>query len=323
MSNPNHHRRLEQLASGYRASQLLFTAVRLGLFESLGRRSMPVAQLAAKLAANPRAVRILCDALLSLGLLDKTGERYANAALAREYLLARAPKSQVALLRHNAQLYDRWGRLGDVVKTGRPFPRESDPRAFAQAMASSAVHGARETAAAVDMSQVRTMLDIGGGPGIYAIELARKQPKLRAVVFDSRPTLEVAKANIARAGLGRRIAVKAGDAFRDDLGSDYDLILLSNVVHVYSDAENRCLLARAAAALAPGGRVCVKDFLFNPGRRGPEHAALFAINMLVNTDRGDCYTLAEIRQWLKAAGLSYAGQIRLSPPSRLVFGRKG
>jgi predicted O-methyltransferase YrrM len=315
--------RIDQIANGFCASQVLFASVRLGLFGQLENCVKSARQMARTLDADPRATRILCDALVALGLLARTAGGYANTKLASKLLVPQAPHSQHALLLHNAALYERWSRLPQIVKTGRPAPREGSARRFAQAMASSAALAARETAAAVDLSAAGTMLDIGGGPGIYAIEFARRWRHLRVVMFDGADTVRVARENITRAGLSGRVSVKAGDAFRDDLGSGYDFILLSNIVHVYSSEDNERLIGRAARALAPGGRLGVKDFILNASRTGPARASLFAVNMLVNTDGGDCYTAAEIQQWFRRAHLRRAGTVELRPPSQLVLGRRG
>jgi len=323
------YNRLDQIANGYRASQILFTANRLGLFAALAKGARSAAQLAEALSADLRATRILCDALAALRLLRKRGNTYANSSLAREFLLPERPRSQNALFLHGAALYERWGRLYDVVKTGEPVPRQAveprlrgDERAFAHAMASSASLGARETAAKLGLAGVRTLLDIGGGPGLYAIAFARRNPRLKAVVFDNAPTLRVAQANIAKAGLAERIQTRAGDALRDDLGAGYDLVLLSNVVHSYSAADNQQLITKAAQALAPCGRLAVKDFLLTPSRTKPQKASLFAVNMLVSTTGGDCYTVAEIKHWLRQAGLAVAHVVKLTPPAQVVVGRR-
>jgi SAM-dependent methyltransferase len=189
-------------------------------------------------------------------------------------------------------------------------------------MASSAALQARETAAKLDLRPARKMLDIGGGPGIYAIECARRNPHLRVTVFDRPETLQVARENIARARLKSRVRTRAGDAFAGSLGRGYDLILLSNIVHVYGPDANRELVRRAARALVPGGRLCIKDFLLRPDRTGPERVSLFAVNMLVNTAGGDCYTLPEIKGWLLNAGLEFERATRLDRPSWLVIGRR-
>lgn len=314
--------RLEGLVGGYRAAQALLAANRLGLFAALGTARRSAAGLARRLKLDARATRMLCDALAALKLLNKRHDRYANAAVVKTFLLPDAPQSQSALLAHHANLYDRWGQLAEVVKTGRP-PRRNAPRneqAFARAMASSARLQAAATARALDLRRVRSALDVGGGPGVYALALAQRQPRLTVTVLDTPKTLDVTREMIAAAGLPTRVLTRAGDAFTADWGRDYDLILLSNVIHVYSAADNQRLVQRAARALAPGGRLCLKDFILHPDRTGPEWSSLFAINMLLNTDGGNCYTLAELQDWLKRAGLRFAGCRRLPGPSRLVLG---
>ncbi|MCL5098694.1 MAG: acetylserotonin O-methyltransferase [Candidatus Omnitrophica bacterium] len=321
---------INAISSGYRQAQVLLAANRLGIFSTLGRETMTAESLARAIAADPRATRILCDALVSLSLLEKRQGLYRNSKPALEFLLDDAPLSQNALLRHGATLYERWGKLYDVVKTGRPAGADTiDPRLgetehdFARAMASTGRLSAIETAGKLDLSRARRLLDVGGGPGIYAIEFARRYPHLEVVVFDHAETLEVARANLDRAGLANRVSLRAGDAFQDDPGTGYDFVFLSNVIHSYSARQNQLLVARIEASLTSGGRLGIKDFLLAPDRTSPRQACLFAVNMLVGTDTGDCYTLGEIKEWMRHAHLIWERSIKLAPPSRLVLGRKG
>ncbi|MGC8830716.1 MAG: methyltransferase [Verrucomicrobiia bacterium] len=321
---------LDNIASGYRASQVLFAANRLGLFDALLEKQRTAEELSKILKADLRGTVVLCNALAGLGLIRKRGGVYGLSVVAKKYLVKDSLYSQQALLLHNAALYEKWGRLYDVVKTGRPVPREfvspelrGDEVSFARAMASSAALGAAETVEAIDLRNTNTMLDIGGGPGIYAIEFARRQPSLRVTIMDDSKTLEVAQENVKRAGLADRIELKAGNALVDDVGGGYDLILISNVIHQYSVDKNIELIKRAASALSCGGRVCIKDFLLNPCRTKPLKASLFAVNMLVNTEGGNCYTVDDVKGWLKAVGLKPSKVVQLSDPSRIVIGTKG
>lgn len=313
---------LDRVANGYRGAQVLFTAAQVGLFAALGRQTLSASQLSQKLGLDPRGTRIVCDALVALGLMRKVAGGYANTAWAHRLLLPDGAQSQHGLLLHGASLYQRWAALPQVLRTGRPVRQHTHPKAFAWAMASSAALAAAETAAAVDLSRARTMLDLGGGPGLYAIAFARRWPGLRVVVFDQPDTVAVARQYIAQAGLQDRVCVAAGDAFEDELGRGFDFVLLSNLIHSYSAADNRRLIRRAARALAPGGRLAIKDFILNPSRTGPVWASLFAVNMLIHTAGGDCYTAAEIRAWFRATGLRPAGTVRLRPPSQLLLARR-
>ncbi len=320
---------IDEIAGGYRASQILLTANRLGLFQRLADRVLSAEEIASSLETDPRATRILCDALVSLGLLEKTANRYEDSSVAREYLLSGAPQSKVAQLHHSARLYEKWRNLYDVVKSGQPVGEETidprlvgDERKFAEAMADTARAVAGRTAAQVNLSGARKMLDLGGGPGLYAIAFARRYPELQAVIMDSEETLAVARANVEEACLGSRISLRAGDAFRDHLGQGYDLVLLSNVIHIYSPDENRQLVSKCARALNQSGKLCIKDFVLESDRVGPRWATLFAVNMLVNTVGGDCYTLEEITEWIESAGLRLSQVLELTPQSKLVLATK-
>lgn len=320
---------IDKIAQGYRAAQVLFVAVRLGLFDALGKRSMTAVQLAKALRADQRAIRMLSDALVSLGILVKRGAAYANSRLSESFLLKNSPTSQQALIIHNAALYERWACLFDAVKTGTPVPSEVEDRrlrrdvlAFSRAMAASGSIQAAETAAKIDLRSAKRMLDIGGGPGVYAIAFARRWPKLHVTVLDCAEAIALARENIKKAKLAGQVTTLIGDAFEVDLGGPYDFILLSNVVHQYGPESNMRLIERAAQALAPGGRLAVKDFVLRNNRTGPVGASLFGINMLVNTPRGDCYSGKEIRDWMRSVGLRPSGTVRLRYPSVVVLGRK-
>jgi predicted O-methyltransferase YrrM len=320
---------VDEIASGYKASQILLTANRLGLFAALGAGPLSAASLAAKLGTDPRATRILCDALASLSLLDKSEDVYSNGDLAGEFLLPDSPKSRSAMLLHAAKLYERWSKLYDVVRSGQPVPEEEidtrlrgDGRDFARAMADVGRLAAESACEVLDLFGVRRLLDVGGGPGVYALAFARAHPQLQAVILDSEETLEVARANIAQQNLEDRVSIRVGDAFVDDLGGPYDFIFISNLLHIYSEEENRKLLTRCAKALEPGGRLAVKDFLLDPDRLSPAGGAVFAVNMLVSTEGGDSYTAEEVQQWLEDAGLTYESLENVATHSRILVAGK-
>ncbi|RJP19975.1 MAG: methyltransferase domain-containing protein [Candidatus Omnitrophota bacterium] len=320
---------IDAIAGGYRACQVLLTANRLGVFAAIGKGKVRVERLVELLETDRRATRILCDALVALALLEKEEDSYRNSPLALEYLLPDSPNPRNGILWHGAKLYERWGKLHDAVKSGKPVPDEAiDPnlvgneKTFAQAMADIGRTSAGQLAKLLDLSDVKILLDVGGGPGIYAIEFARQNPDLHAVIFDNEKTTPVALENAKQAGVADRVTAKAGDIFRDSIGGEYDFILISNVVHIYSYEQNAELVAKCANALAQGGRLCIKDFLLDPDRTGPAWGALFAVNMLVSTDQGDCHTVEEARCWLESAGLHCDSHMDLTAQSRLLIGKK-
>lgn len=331
---------VDRMAQGYREAQILFTAVRLGVFDALKEGPLAAGELAGRIEADLRGTRILCDALAALGLLVKTGERdeagagtYRCSPAAEDFLLYASPATKVPMLLHGAKLYERWAGLFDAVKSGTPVPDDridsrlwGDEGGFARAMGVIGRESAVQTADALDrlglLADVRALLDVGGGPGIYAVEMARRVPGLQAVVLDGAETLEVARGNVEEAGLVDRVTLRPGDAFEDDLGGPYDLVFTSNFLHIFGPEANRGLIRRAADALEPGGHLAVKDFLLDSGRTTPQGAALFAVNMLVGTEAGNSYSVDELHGWFRDAGLDPGETVDLTPQSRLTVGRK-
>ncbi len=328
--NPNEYaEQIDRLANGYREAQVLLTANRLGVFPLLESGPKTVAEMAQSLQVTQRGLRILCDALVALALLEKVGDRYQNSDAARHCLLPSSTASKSAILLHNARLYERWGRLCRVLKTGQQVTDDQiDPGLryseadFARAMADSGRAIVKTTADALVLESPARMLDVGGGPGLYSIEFVRRYPELHAVILDTNETLGIAGENIRQAGLADRIRLLPGNVFTQALGGPYDFVLFSNLVHSFSDDDNACLVSKVAAAMRAGGQLCIKDFFLEPDRTAPAWVALFAVNMLVSTEKGNCYTVQEASSWLKRAGLVIESFRMITPQTGLLLGKK-
>jgi predicted O-methyltransferase YrrM len=319
----------EELLETVRAAwpaRVVLTAVELGVADALDGKALTAAEAAATLKADPRATGLLLDALVALGLATKTGDRYANSPAAQAGLAASSPSCGAAGLRHHAHLWRSWSALTDVVRTGRPPGREAERPVgeyhdFVRAMYDFAWDRAQLLAKALDLAGAKRMLDLGGGPGSYAIACCQRNPGLRAVVFDRPPALDVAREIVARHGAGGQVTLQAGDFLTDEIGTGYDLVLVSQILHSFDDAQCRAILKKVARALALGGRVVVQEFLLDEGRTTPPDAALFAINMLVNTERGRTYTWGEVEGWLAGAGLPRVERLPFPEPGGVIVAR--
>jgi cyclopropane fatty-acyl-phospholipid synthase-like methyltransferase len=192
--------------------------------------------------------------------------------------------------------------------------------AFIAAMHRNATARAPVVVKAIGLKNVHRMLDVGGGSGAYSIAFARLNQNLRVELFDLPTVLPIAQNHIQQAGLSDRITTRAGDLRTDDLGSGFDLILLSAICHMLGADANQNLLERCFAALAPGGRVVIQDFILAPDRTAPLFATLFALNMLVGTPEGSTYTGDEYLSWLTETGFVDTRHVRLPGPTGLVLG---
>jgi len=321
----------DEIAGPLRAfmeSRVLLTALELDVFTAAGSGATAAAVASAG-GSDPGATERLLDALVALGFLEKRAGVFANAPLAARFLARGSRDDARDALKHNLSLWRRWSTLTDAVRAGHAVATsEMADRGgdwtvpFIAAMHRGATERAPQVVRAVGTEGVRLVLDVGGGSGAYSIAFARASEGLHACVLDLPTVLPIAERHVAEAGLTGRITTRVGDLRQDDLGSGYDLVLLSSICHMLGPDGNRDLLARAARALAPGGRVVVSDFVLEDDGTAPRQAVLFSINMLVGTPSGRSYRESEYRSWLTAAGLAGIERVRLPGPAHLLIGRK-
>ncbi|MBF0181259.1 MAG: methyltransferase domain-containing protein [Magnetococcales bacterium] len=320
---------LLSMIRGHQPAQAILTAHRLGIFRHLGERSLTAGEIAAGLDLAGRGVTILLDALTALQVIEKRGDHYRNAETALRHLSGSGPEDRGVSLDHYADLMRVWMRLEESVRSGRSCRRPEEHltqgdaqrnAVFIGAMAEIGRPHARTLAGAIPLDGHRTLLDLGGGPGVYAEEFLRRNPALHAVIGDLESTLCSARPLVAMGEFADRISFRALDAYGDaQLAGGFDAVLVSNVLHMEGVAENQALLRKIHAAMDPGGRIILHEKVIEPDRAAPVDAALFAINMLVNTERGNCYTRDEMAGWLEQAGFSAIEEVNcFANPSVLV-----
>jgi hypothetical protein len=326
--------RLERIGTGFMEAKILLAAAELRLFDRLSGRGATAAEAAASLGAGMRAVEMLLDALTAMGLVAKDGGLYRNLPEYEDRLLESSPSHYVGLLRHRNRLFRRWAFLEETV-CGRPLPFLDDlhdglidPVAnenFIRAMYAVSHQRAAAVADRIPLDGVRTMADLGGGPGHYLAEFARRVPAAEPFLVDLPLTLEVARKILAGTEVAGRVRFVAWDFYEEPAPAGLpplDLVFLSQVVHAEDDAKNRALFTRIAALTAPAGRIVVHERTVEEDRSRPYEAALFAINMLAMTAGGTTYTAGEIEDWGRAAGFVPERRERLSPMSELITLRK-
>jgi ubiquinone/menaquinone biosynthesis C-methylase UbiE len=288
-----------RLAGGFRASRVILTANNFAVFEHL-RTPATAIDVAKIVGLDPRATEILFDALTALGLLKKTGSRYRNTDLAKQFLVKGSPFYQGDMLRHSDTLWKSWSGLDEVVRSGLPNRTGGrDHDAFIRAMHNNAVFRATDVIKAIDLRGVKKALDLGGGPGTYSMALARKG--IAVTLFDLPNTVEIAREIVSDAKIGN-ITFLSGDFHTDAIGSGYDLVYISQIFHSLSENDNLALLAKSHDAMNPGGKIAIHEFLLEKNRAFPVPGALFSVNMLVNTTAGRCYTPQEMKGWLMKTG---------------------
>jgi (2Fe-2S) ferredoxin/SAM-dependent methyltransferase len=318
---------LHSILSGFMSSRALLSALELDLFTAIGEGAT-AAEIAAKIHTDPRATEMLLNVIVSLGLMTKREGRFHNTPLTTRFLDAASPDCAVPGLMHTVHLWRPWSTLTECVRTGTKVAAapadEAEPgdiRAFIAAMDRNARDRATQIVRAVGGSFQR-LLDLGGGSAAYSIAFAQAHTELRAEVLDRAMVAPLTEDYIRRAGLEARIQARAGDMLTSDLGTGHDLVLISQIAHMFSAEENRRLLRRIAESLAPGGTLVIQDFILDADKTTPAFGALFALNMLVNTQGGSSYSEQEYSEWLREAGFRKCKRVRLPGPANLMVAVK-
>jgi SAM-dependent methyltransferase len=303
--------------TAYRLPRVLIAALELNLCTAIGTERWTIPALAQEMKVSERGLAILCRNLAMAGVLKKNGETYRNSRLGTTALNAQHPAYRGDYLRLITSHWADWGRLLESVKTGLPLdhdePEEPDyRRRFTEAMHHRTLETAPKIAAQIDLRGARTLLDLGGGPGTYALAFLAKNPTLHATVCDRPAALDVAKEIASTHKAGARVSYLPLDLLTETIPGTYDVIWYSNVLHIYSPKDNQAVFRRSLALLTPGGRLLIQDaFLHDRECLCPEEASLFAVSMLLYTERGNTYSAVETRAWLTDAGFERFKVLRM------------
>jgi SAM-dependent methyltransferase len=296
--------------------------VKLDVFSAIGEGEVSAADTAAAVGASADGVERLLNALTAMGLLDHRDGRYGCPPSVRALLDRSSPGYLGHIILHHHHLMSSWAHLEEAVASGRPVgdsprpvSREEWRESFLLGMFNMAMGLAPLVAAALDLSASRSLLDLGGGPGTYAIHFCLRNPGLTATVYDLPTTRPFAERTIARFGLADRIRFAPGDYLEDPVPGRYDTAWLSHILHGEGPEDCLAILRKAVGALTPGGKVMIHEFILDDTKDGPLFPALFSLNMLQGTERGRSYSGRELTEMMSAAGARDIRRIALRTPN--------
>jgi 2-polyprenyl-3-methyl-5-hydroxy-6-metoxy-1,4-benzoquinol methylase len=303
----------------FTAARAIMAGTSLGIFDAIANGGHSAESIAAACGTDVRATRALVDCLSALGYLRFRNGRYDNTRRVEKWLLARSPRSVRDKLLFQRVEWDLLAKLEDFVRTGKGLDlhatlREDDWTLYQNAMRALAVDNAPAVARRIPLRRrAQHMLDIGGAHGLYSAALCRLHPRLRSEVLELPAAIPRASSLLEKEGLGDRVVHRAGDVLRDDLGANaYDLVLIMNLVHHFSEEQNRQLSLRVARALRPGGAFVIGDVekKADPRAGGAISGTMDLYFSL--TSASGTWPLSAMREWQKAAGLDPRRAVRLA-----------
>ncbi|NIO16784.1 MAG: methyltransferase domain-containing protein [Deltaproteobacteria bacterium] len=299
---------------GYWESQILFTATYLGIFNFLGNTHRSSGEVAVSLRLDKRGTEILLNALTGLGLIEKRQKAYRNSSFGRKHLVDDGDEPLTGFVLHNMDMWESWGDLPSVMKKGKPqkgfavLKYKTGRHSlfnFALAMHQGGTTVGREIALLFDFSFVNSILDVGGCTGRYALSVMERAPTERVDVLDLPEMVREAKRIIRAENREelRKIRFIEGNFFSTDPGRKYDLVILSNIIHSLSEEECVTLFTRLRGWLTQGGQLLLHNMTSDKSGTHPPHAALFSVNMLVNTLKGKVHAERDVLKMLGASGI--------------------
>lgn len=270
---------LFQVASGFMAAKHLFIANEIGLFEHLAGGPMTLDDLAHRTGIARRRLRILADAMVVLGLLERTDDQYRNGAVTAAFLSGATPTDLRPFLRFWDRLsFPTWTKFEAAVRTGEGQSTlhlpEEEQRIFSEGVEAIQAGPAQALPDAYDFGPHRRLLDVGGGTGSWLRAILSRYPDLPATLFELPAAAAVARTHLGSDAATRQVDVVAGDFFTDPLPEGHDVVLIANVTHLFSPEHNLDLLRRTRAAVPADARLLLVDFWTDPTHTQPPFAAL-------------------------------------------------
>ncbi|HEY2626834.1 MAG TPA: class I SAM-dependent methyltransferase [Candidatus Udaeobacter sp.] len=326
--------RLMQFGFAYAPPLIIGAAVSNKVFDSLASGAKTVAQLSKETGAPARGLRAIMNALVGLELLKKDRrEKYSLTPESIAFLLSNKPSTQSGFFGTILpQLISRWLRLADVVRDGQPavaVNQETEGTEFFSQLVENIIPMSYPSAQALGdhlkVSKARNdirVLDLAAGSGIWGIALAQKSPRVRVTAVDWAGMIPTTKRITRKFGVADRFQFIEGDLLEANFGTGYNIATLGHILHSEGEERSRQLLKKTFRALKSGGTIAIAEWLVNDERTEPLPSLMFAVQMLVNTEKGDTFSFNEIKTWLVEAGFKKMCKLEAPGPSPLILATK-
>jgi len=323
-----------EMSSAYGPPLVIGAAVGNKVFDSLESGPKSAEQVSKETGASERGLRIIMNALVGLELLKKDRQKkYSLTPESAAFLVSGKPGTLAGFFGTIApQLISRWLRLTDILRDGRPVVavnQETEGTEFFRQLVESIIPMSYPSAQALGdhlklakaKNEIR-VLDLAAGSGIWGIALTQKSPRVRVTAVDWAGMIPTTKRVTEKFGARDRFDFIEGDLLKANFGNRYDIAILGHILHSEGEERSRQLLKKTFGALKSGGTIAIAEWLVNDQRTEPAPALMFAVQMLVNTEKGDTFSFSEIKSWLEDAGFKKVRKLKTPHPSPLVVATK-
>jgi len=311
-------------SSYYWQTCTLHAGVQLDIFSIIDSGSLSAQQISEQTESDPRNLSILLNALTAMGLLIHKKGSYSNTPDGAQYLSKTSPDYIGFIIMHHQNLLESWNNMPRAVTSGKPVrtrtsqATDSMRESFLMGMFNLAMSSAPVVAEKLDLSECSHLLDLGGGPGTYAIHFCLANPQLTAKVFDLPTSRSFAEKTIERFDISDRVEFTGGSFLEKDfpLSREFDAAWLSHILHGEGPEDAEKIIGKAVSVLKPGSKIFIHEFILNNSMDGPLFPALFSINMMVGTEKGQAYSEEQLCYMLQKNSVKNIQRINYTGPSQ-------
>jgi len=326
--------RLQQFGFAYAPPLIISAAVNHKVFDVLQSGPKTVDQLKKETGASQRGLRAIMDSLVGLELLKKDRQsRYSLTQESQTFLLTDKPGTLAGFFGSILPvMISRWLRLADIVRDGRPavaVNQETEGTEFFSQLVETIIPmsyaAAQKLAEHLNFAKMKDELrgiDLAAGSGISGIALAQKSPRMRVTAIDWAGMIPTTKRITGKFGVRDRFDFIEADLLEANFGNGYDIATLGHILHSEGEERSQRLLKKVFRALRPGGTIAIAEWLVDDERTEPLPSLMFAVQMLVNTEKGDTFSFNEIKKWLEDAGCKKVRKLDAPGPSPLILATK-
>ena len=292
-------------------ARTIMVATKVGLFEALAQQPTTARQVAQQCQTSPVATAKMLNTLVHLGYIQRVNLHYDLTNLARKWLLQGSDQSVYDKMLFQFTEWEMVTGYEDYVRSGKPFRMHETFDAsqwitYQRGMRAMAGTTVWEVARRTPVPRrAKDMLDIGGAHGYYSVALCRRHAGLRSVILDLPEAIDEAQHILAKEQMGGRVVHQPGNVLTDDLGeAQWDIIFMASLIHHFDEETNRSLIQRIARALRPGGALVIQEFMRDRYPHAGDHLGALLDLFFAATSESGTWSVEEITDWQRAAGLT-------------------